>query len=60
MEGKVIFEGKTEKGFPVLIRYVKNDDVEILNEYINILSREQTFISYQGEEIPPEFENTPP
>ncbi len=56
MEGKVIFEGKTEKGLSVLIRYVKSDDVEILNDYINILSREQTFISYQGEEIPPEFE----
>jgi len=56
MEGKEVFEGKTEEGLPVLIRCVKEGDAKALNEYINILSKEQTFISYQGEEIPPEVE----
>ena len=56
MEGKVVFEGKTEEGLEVLIRYIKDGDAGALNEYINILSKERTFISYQGEEVPLEVE----
>lgn len=51
MEGKVVFEGTTEGGLPVLIRYVKKGDEEVMRDYINVLSKEQTFISFQGEEI---------
>lgn len=56
MDGKVVFEGKTEKGLDVLIRYVKAGDEQVMNEYINDLSKECTFISFQGEEISPDFE----
>lgn len=56
MEGKVVFQGKTEDGLEVLIRYIKNSDAKDLNEYINILSKEKTFISYQGAPIPISYE----
>lgn len=51
MEGKVVFEGKTEKGLDVIIRYPKKTDVKIMFDYINTLSKEQTFIRFQGEQI---------
>lgn len=51
MEGKVVFEGKIEKGLDVIIRYPKKTDVKIMLDYINTLSKEQTFIRLQGEEI---------
>lgn len=49
MEGKVVFEGKTDKGFPIVIRYPKISDLDQALKYINELSKEQTFILYQGE-----------
>lgn len=51
MEGKVVFEGKTRSGKPVLVRYVKNGDAKLLLEYINTLSTERTFITLQGEKL---------
>jgi ribosomal protein S18 acetylase RimI-like enzyme len=49
--GKVVFEGKTEKGLAVLIRYPRKEDLSELHRYINELSKEQTFIRYQGVQI---------
>ena len=48
---KIIFEGKTKTGLPLLIRYPTTDDLQIMYTYINKLSQERTFIMYQGEEI---------
>lgn len=56
MEGKIIFEGKSSKGRPFLIRYPQKNDVQLMLEYINKLSSEQTFISYQGEQVTLDFE----
>ena len=51
MEGKIVFEGTTTDGVNYIIRYPKRDDVRGLLEYINTLSREQTFIALQGEQL---------
>lgn len=48
---KIVFKGKTASGIDYLIRYPKRTDVEELCRYINELSKEKTFISFQGEEI---------
>lgn len=49
--GKVVFEGKTVKGLPIVIRYLKEEDTDALRDYINVLSKEQTFIRFQGEQV---------
>jgi len=54
--GKVIFEGKTSKGAQITIRYPKADDLADLLAYINTLSAERTFISFQGEQLTEEKE----
>lgn len=51
MEGKVVYEGKTRSGKPLIIRYVKTGDVPKLLDYINTLSNEKTFITLQGEQL---------
>lgn len=56
MEGKIVFEGKSEKGTPIIFRYPTRDDTQVMWEYINTLSKEQTFILFQGEEITFEYE----
>lgn len=50
-EGKVVFQGKTKKGNQILIRYLVKDDVKVIRDYFNTLSKEQTFICFQGEQI---------
>jgi ribosomal protein S18 acetylase RimI-like enzyme len=55
--GKVVFDGKTEKGLKVLIRYPKESDLSELHRYINELSKEHTFIRYQGNEVSLEDES---
>jgi ribosomal protein S18 acetylase RimI-like enzyme len=49
MEPKIVFSGKTDKGLPIVIRYPKLSDVSSMTDYINTLSDERTFITYQGE-----------
>lgn len=50
-EGKIIFQGKSPKGRNITIRYSTKEDVRVMHTYINALSKEKTFISYQGEKI---------
>lgn len=50
MDGKVIFEGTSKKGRPYIIRYPKDGDAEAMCDYINAVSQERTYISFQGEE----------
>ena len=47
----IVFSGMTTKGVPVVIRYPKKDDLLEMWGMINELSKERTFIMYQGEEI---------
>lgn len=51
MKGKIVFQGVTEKDKLILIRYPKKSDAGAMWEYINKLSKEQTYILFQGEEI---------
>jgi RimJ/RimL family protein N-acetyltransferase len=50
-EGKVVFEGATAKGLNVLLRYPQPGDAPALLDYINFMSREQTYILFQGEQL---------
>lgn len=47
----IIYTGKTKKGKLFFLRYPTEDDVVVMWEYINKLSKERTYISFQGEEI---------
>lgn len=49
--GKVVFQGNTEKGLAVIIRHPKADDLFEMHQFINIISKEKTFVRNQGEEI---------
>lgn len=49
--GRVIFTGKTKKGFDILVRYPKPEDLQRMRDYINTLSSEKTFILFQGEQV---------
>lgn len=51
MEGKIIFDGLSKKGNKILIRYPLANDASAMREYINALSKEQTFIRFQGEKM---------
>lgn len=53
--GKVVVE-KELSGRRVVIRHMDEDDAELMRLYMNKLSKEQTFITYQGEEISAEEE----
>ena len=44
-----MFQGKTNKGIEILIRYPQVGDAQAMTDYINALSDERTFITYQGE-----------
>lgn len=50
-EGKIIYQGKTKKGRQLIIRYPKINDTQRLLDYINTLSKERTFIRFQGEQL---------
>lgn len=51
MEGKTVFEGLSKKRSRILIRYPLANDASAMREYINTLSKEQTFIRFQGEKM---------
>lgn len=51
MQGKIVFQGTTEKDKLILVRYPKEGDAGAMWAYINKLSKEQTYILFQGEEI---------
>ena len=48
---KIIFDGQTVKQLAVQLCYPVRDDLDALWKYINLLSQEQTFLIFQGEEI---------
>ena len=49
MEGKIVYQGKSKKGTEIIIRYPEPTDTQAMTDYINTLSDERTFITYQGE-----------
>lgn len=48
---EVVFKGVSKKGSKFLIRYPSMDDLEQLHRYINAISSERTFMSFQGEQV---------
>lgn len=51
MDTKIVFEGQTEEGKKFIIRYPQESDAQAMTDYINALSKERTFIRFQGEII---------
>lgn len=56
MEGKIIYEGQTKNGEAFVIRYPQKGEARAMVEYINILSKEKTFILFQGEQLSLDYE----
>jgi RimJ/RimL family protein N-acetyltransferase len=56
MESKIVFEGLSDKGRKIVIRYPIKEDASKFCDYINILSKEKTFIRFQGEQVSLEYE----
>lgn len=48
---KIVFQGKTKKGNGLVIRYLEAGDTQAMLDYINTMSLEQTFITFQGEQL---------
>jgi|WetSurMetagenome_2_1015567.scaffolds.fasta_scaffold00353_22 ribosomal protein S18 acetylase RimI-like enzyme len=51
MDRKIVFEGLSKKGNKIIIGYPMKNDAQIFCDYINALSKEKTFVRFQGEEI---------
>ena len=54
--GKIVKKIKLKNGKEAVIRYPKWEDLEGLTSYINELSKEDTYITFSGEEITKEKE----
>lgn len=48
---KIFFQGKTKTGKDLTIRYLKLDDTQLITDFINQISEEKTFITFQGEKM---------
>ena len=49
--GTIVYQGKSKSRKDFIIRYLTKDDTQILLDYINTLSKEKTFIRFQGEQL---------
>ncbi|MGA2967844.1 MAG: GNAT family N-acetyltransferase [Candidatus Levyibacteriota bacterium] len=47
---KIVYHGKTKTGKEILVRYPEKEDVVEMMRFINNLSKEKTFIRFQGEQ----------
>ncbi|MBI2597166.1 GNAT family N-acetyltransferase [Candidatus Daviesbacteria bacterium] len=50
-EAKTVFKGRSDKGKEIIIRYPAKKDLKAMREYINTLSQERTYITFQGEQL---------
>lgn len=51
MKNTIVLQGETADDQKFIIRYLTANDAEKMAKYINTLSQEKTYISYQGEEL---------
>ena len=51
MKRKIVFEGLSKKGNKIVVCYPTRNDAQIFCDYINALSKEKTFVRFQGEEV---------
>lgn len=49
--GEVVYKGLSKKGKEILVRYIQDGDAECMCDYINVLSEERTYISFQGNKM---------
>lgn len=56
MKERIVFEGQTKDGGKYIIRYPQAGDASAMTKYINALSKEKTFIRFQGEKVTLESE----
>ena len=49
--GTIISEFTSKKGKQIVFRLVCEDDLEQMHSYVNHLSREDTFVSFSGEQL---------
>lgn len=49
--GQVVFTGKTKTDLEIVVRYPTSNDLSQMQDYINTLSGEKTFILFQGEQV---------
>lgn len=49
--GKIVFRGTTKKGKDIIVRHPTRKDVSVMRNYMNTLSKEKTFIRFQGEQV---------
>ena len=47
----IIFTGKSKRGTDIVIRYPKMSDLSEILKYVNKLSKEKTYVAFQGERI---------
>jgi RimJ/RimL family protein N-acetyltransferase len=47
----VVYDGLTKSGRRIVVRYPTESDVAEMSRYINALSKEQTFVRFQGERV---------
>ncbi len=55
--GTIVYTGKSKSRKEIVFRYPNKNDLRSLWEYINKISKEKTFITFQGEEMTLEGEN---
>lgn len=51
VDGKIVFQGQTKTGKNIIIRYPLMSDVNQMRDFMNTVSKEQTFIRFQGEQL---------
>ncbi len=49
--GTIVFNGQSKSGKNLIFRYPTENDLQVLCDYINNLSKEKTFILFQGEQV---------
>lgn len=49
--GQIVYRGKSKSGKNLILRYPTEKDLQVLCDYINNLSKEKTFILFQGEQV---------
>ena len=47
----IVYKGKINNNLDILIRYPRDGDAKAMRDYINTLSKEKTYITFQGEKI---------
>lgn len=49
--GQIVYQGKSKSGKEIIFRYPTEKDLQLLYDYINTLSKEKTYILFQGEQV---------